>query len=212
MKSFHNKLIYYPVNTVTDPVAFRLSETCLANPVWPTSLHNLDGIIKTDSMCDSGGLQTSTLGINSDKTVLIGPMLTTSIDDPEFLTIGLLSNCREYKRIESRIAFLVDIPSVSKDSNFAYFVKLTESIKARDSLLELAEYVCPTTELGIVLQPRLPFEIANYFGLISTAKVRLYGYPAGTKPKNGLGNAYVMSFLHSTGVRYFHFMGPQQSR
>ena len=207
MKELYQKLIFYPVNTISDRVALKGSSNCLTNAtkITPSTYQHI--LWDINLITDSGGLQISTQGFKKDKTILIGQMLTTRMKDPEFLTIGLISNCQEYYRLKSDIGFYVDIPSGFDDSDFVYYLKLSESIKARDDLFEIAKTICPSTELGLVLHPRNPLEVADYFGLIATPTVGLYGYPAGNKARNALGNAFVLSFLHSVGVRHVHFLG-----
>jgi len=53
-------------------------------------------------------------------------------------------------------------------------------------------------------------EVKNYFCFIFTPFVRRYAFPIRNfrnKPKDQLGNAYVLSFLHHMGIRHVHFLG-----
>ena len=207
MKKLHDKLSYYPVNTLADPKALSLCDTCLTNALRRVSPGKLNEIRKKDGMADSGGYQIYSQGLNKGKDVLIGSIYENLLKDPDFLTIGFLSNCQEYRRLNSNIGFCVDIPIDPNDSDYKYYYIMNETIIARNHMLEIAKQICPKTNMAIVLHPRTPLEIEDYFGLMSTPEISIYAYPASNKPSDALGNAYVLSFLHSVGVRHVHFLG-----
>jgi hypothetical protein len=207
MKKLYDKLSYYPVNTLADPKALYLSDTTLTNALRRVSPGKLNEIRKKDGMSDSGGYQIYSQGLNKGKNVLLGSIYQNFLKDPDFLTIGFLSNCREYRRLNSNIGFCVDIPIDPNDSDYKYYYIMNETIIARNHMLEIAKQICPKTNMAIVLHPRTPLEIEDYFGLVSAPEILIYAYPARTKLKYALGNAYVLSFLHSVGVRHIHFLG-----
>jgi hypothetical protein len=77
-------------------------------------------------------------------------------------------------------------------------------------MLRVARHLCPATELVIAIQARDPLEVPNYFCWIYTPDVRVYAYPIRrfrNKPGDALGNAYVLSFLSSVGIKHVHFLG-----
>jgi hypothetical protein len=207
MDCLRDRVIFFPVNTKSDRNAFIFSQRYLGNPLRPLTDRHLKHLWDKTLMTDSGGLQALTKGIYEGKTVLIGPMYKTEINDPEFLCIGLHCNCLEFRRTKSDIGFCVDVPCGPGDSDSTYRKRLSQSIRAKDQFLRMAKYICPKTELGIVLQPRTPLEIEDYFSKISTAEVDLYAYPCPNGAKDALGNAYVLSFLNHQGVSRVHFMG-----
>ena len=207
MKNLYKKLTYYPVNIRSDRKAFSLHGICLTNAIRPVPEKDRKILIEKENASDSGGLQVITLGTDKRKTVLFGPMYKTDTKDSDFLTIGLLSICQEYRRLNSSIGFHLDIPSGPDDNDYDYYYKLEKSIEARNTIMELAPAVCPETRLGIVLHPRYPFEVEGYFSLIATPTVHIYAYPPGNKSKDALANAFILSFLHSVGVRHVHFLG-----
>lgn len=205
MNDLHKRFIYYPVDPRVNRKALELSQAYLSNPLWPLPTEYLDFVQRKTVLCDSAGLQLLKL-INKGKRPLVGPMLKTKRRKNGVLTIGTVSNCMEYARLGSKIAFLIDFPSREDDSDSVFYWKLGESIRARNHMLKIINYISPYTKPAIALQPRNPLEVAKYFGLISTPSVRIYGYPA-RSPSDYLGNAYVLSFLHHAGVRHVHFLG-----
>ena len=125
-------------------------------------------------------------------------------------TIGTIDNCMIYRRTNSTLALMVDRPVYTDDSDTEYWGKLSKSRKARNQMLKAAIHICPATKLVIAIQSRNPLEVPSYFSWIYTPYVRIYAYPIRrfrNKPSDALGNAYVLSFLSSVGIKHIHFLG-----
>lgn len=202
-------LIYYPVSPINDKIACKYTSAYFANAASPVSKKELKKLVDKNITCDSGGLQ-AFRAISKGKIFHCSSMVSTVRDDPDILMFGIIDHCREYARINSEVAMCIDLPTYTDDSDFDYYYKLSESIEARDQMTKLAKYLCPDTRLGIVLQPRNPYEVKNYFCFIYTPSVNLYAYPIRSfrnKIKDALGNAFVLSFLSDMGVKQVHFLG-----
>jgi hypothetical protein len=204
-----NGFMYYPVAPVSDKKALELTKTYFANAASPVSLKDLNKLINKVVSTDSGGLQ-AFRALKKGKIFIFGTLVKTRLNDPDVFILGIPGQCREYERMNSFLAMCIDLPTRTDDTGLIYWWKLSQSRKARDQMLALAKYICPETRLAIVLQPRNPMEVKNYFCFIFTPLVRRYAFPIRNfrnKPKDQLGNAYVLSFLHHMGIRHVHFLG-----
>lgn len=199
--------MYSPVNTMCDTKAFTSYNAGLTNALTPVAESKICEIKEKTVITDSGGLQINTLGLNNGKSILLGSMYENRINDPDSMSIGVFANCMEYRRVGSAIAFCVDIPPSADDSEYEYYYKLREAIEARDQMLSIAQSVCPDTKMGIVLHPRQASDIEQCFSLNATLKTTIYAYPARNTAKDAIDNAYILSFLHSMGVKHVHFLG-----
>ncbi len=201
---------YYPVGPVSNKMAGILCTSYFANVTAPVPSGFLKYLEKKKSVgTDSGGFQIFKSMIKG-KVVMVGSIFKTKINDPDLFILGVIDNCEEYARMHSSIAMCIDFPTNTDDSDAAYWWKLSQSLKARDQMLSLAKYLCSKTKLGIALQPRNPMEIKSYYCFIYTPEVQIYAYPIRdfrNKPKDAPGNAYVLSFLSSVGIRHVHFLG-----
>jgi hypothetical protein len=209
MNDLYRRAVYYPVNPMADIRAFELTSTALVNATVSINHRLLQALWLKDVICDSGGMQVVTKGLWKNIPVFIGSMFKTTEGDPGAFFIGTYNNCRIYAERNARLAFNVDIPPYGSDSDAEYYRKACKSIEAKNNMFDLAKYVCPKTEMGIVLQTRHPREISDYFGLIATPGIETYAIVVAsrTKPLHALGNAYMMSFLHDIGVRRIHLLG-----
>lgn len=208
-KESFSPLCYYPVAPASDPKALKYTSTYFANAASPVPSKDLKQLINKKVSCDSGGLQ-AFRAMNKGKIFFFGSLVKTKLDDPDLFMLGITCQCKQYARMQSKIAMCIDLPTRTDDDDLAYWWKLSQSRVARDEMVALAKYICPETQLAIVLQPRSPIEVNNYFCFIYTPSVRIYAYPIRNfrnKPKHQLGNAFVLSFLHDMGVRHVHFLG-----
>ena len=204
-----NKMEYYPVSPALNKRAGQLTRTYFTNVTSPLPKKHLKTMIRKYVMCDSGGLQ-AFRALLAGKIIFFGSMVKTRLDDPDLFMLGIPCQCKEYKRRGSAIAMCIDVPTCEDDSDYTYYWKLAQSRRARDQMIRLKECLCPETNLGIVLQPRSPSEIAHYYCHIQSPSVKIYGYPIRNfrnKPKHALGNAFVLSFLCDMGVEHVHFLG-----
>ena len=158
-------LCYYPVSPVSDPKALEYTSSYFANAASPVSSKDLKKLIDKNVSCDSGGLQ-AFRAINKGKIFFFGSLVKTRINDPDIFMLGIPCQCREYARMNSSIAMCIDLPTRTDDTKLDYWWKLSQSRSARDQMIALAKYICPETKLAIVLQPRNPIEIKNYFCFI----------------------------------------------
>jgi len=203
------RLRYYPCAPESDAKALQLTGRYFDNATRPDPLNNHAISENKDNWCDSGGLQ-SLRAEEEGKIPIIDPIMRTNINDPDFFILGSVYQCGEYGRRKSSKAMMIDLPTWDEDDELAYLWKFTESRKARDHMLEWKELLCSDTQFGIVLQPRNPLEIADYFLDIFTPKVGIYAYPIRNfrnAPKDSRGNAFVLSFLSDMGVNRVHFLG-----
>jgi len=210
MKKYpYDELIYYPVGAEQMQLPLELGSLFMLNVLRTLPYQKLKIIKeKKSNFCDSGGLQIIEAS-KKGKKVIVGPMLKTR-KRTSCLTIGTIDNCLIYQRTNSTLALMVDRPVYTDDSEAGYWNKLSKSRRARDQMLEAAPYLCPETELVIAIQSRDPLEVPNYFSWIYTPYVRVYAYPIRrfrNKPSDALGNAYVLSFLSSVGIKHVHFLG-----
>jgi len=203
------KLKYYPCAPESDAKALELIERYFDNATRPDPLNDRAKSKNQENWCDSGGLQ-ALRAEDEGRIPIIDPIMETNINDPDFFILGSVYQCEEYGRRKSSKAMMIDLPTWDEDDDLAYLWKITESRKARDHMLEWKELLCPNTKFGIVLQPRNPLEVEDYFLDIFTPKVNIYAYPIRrfrNKPRDALGNAFVLSFLNDMGVNYIHFLG-----
>jgi len=203
------EIIYYPVGPICDRLAGVKSATYFANAIDPVSKSFLKHLKKKKVATDSGGFQIFK-ALDKGQMVLVGSLFKTTTYDSDVLVLGTIDQCREYARMHSNIAMCIDFPTRTDDTDLAYWWKLSQSRQARDEMLTLSEYFCPNTRLGIALQPRTPLEIKDYFCHMYTPAIDIYAYPIRNfrnKPKDALGNAYVLSFLHDVGIKHCHFLG-----
>jgi len=203
------RLKYYPCAPESDDKALERIKRYFDNATRPDPLAGLSKSKQQDNWCDSGGLQ-ALRAEEEGRIPIIDPIMETDINDPDFFILGSVYQCEEYGRRNSSKAMLIDLPVWDEDDDLAYLWKITESRKARDDMLEWKELLCPNTQFGIVLQPRNPLEVEDYFLDIFTPKVGIYAYPIRNfrnAPKDSLGNAFVLSFLNDMGVNYIHFLG-----
>lgn len=205
----YNKFRYFPVSPKFDKKAFIAETNYFDNATIPIPDRILKHIQSKPTFIDSGGLQIFK-ALDDGKIVMVGPMFKTEIDDNKFFILGTIDQLNEYRRRKSNRGMVIDFPTKTEDPDAIYYWKLTESIKARNYMLKLADCLAPDTRLGIVLQPRKPLEIENYYCSICTSRINIYAYPVRNfrnRPRNALGNAHVLSFLHSMGVQHVHFLG-----
>ena len=204
-----NSIEYYPVSPAKDRKAGELTISYFANPVSPVSNKYIKNLSTKIVMCDSVGLQVLK-ALNAGKIFFFGSMVKSKINNPDILILGIPCQCKEYARLSSLIAMCIDLPSMTDDTDLTYYWKVLQSQKAKKQMIKLAKYLCPDTQLAIVLQPRNPLEIRDYYSLIYAPSVKIYAYPIRdfrNKPKDALGNSYVLSFLHNVGVEHVHFLG-----
>ncbi len=207
-KNPYNRLQYYPVGAEQMLLPLKHCNSFMLNVLRTLSYQKLKMIKeKKSNFCDSGGLQIIEAS-KKGKKIIVGPLLRTR-NTNDYLTIGTIDNCRIYRRTNSTLALLVDRPVYTYDSEIVYWFKLSKSIKGRNQMLKAAPYLCPETELVIAIQARDPLEVPKYFSWIFTPYVRIYAYPTRfrNKPSDALGNAFVLSFLSSVGIRHIHFLG-----
>ena len=209
INNINSKLIYLPVISPYDLKFLPHCRTCMLNAARPVPDNCLEHLRRMHFIaCDSGGYQIYT-ALAQGKKVAVGPLLRTNANDPDILTLGTMDQCAEYDRTKANLAMTIDYPVNFYDSDPVYYGKLFESRKATEDMLSVAPYLCPNTELAIVLQPRNPLEVDHSFCFMFTPKVGTYAYPvrARNEPEDALGNAFVLSFLHDVGVRSVHFLG-----
>jgi len=208
-KSLSNRLKYYPVGAEQIELPSKLGSSFMLNVLRTVSYQKLKMIIEhKHNFCDSGGLQIIEAS-KKGKKIIVGPMLRTRKTN-DYLTIGTIDNCRIYRRTNSALALMIDRPVYTDDSDAEYWDKLSKSRKARNQMLRVAKHICPATELVIAIQARDPLEVQQYFSWIYTPYVRVYAYPIRrfrNRPNDALGNAYVLSFLSSVGIKHVHFLG-----
>lgn len=205
-----NRLVYLPVIPEYDTKLLMHCRSLMLNSTRPVPSQHLE-LLKDKEIicCDSGGLQLF-WALEKGKKIVVGLMRKTNVNNPNVFTLGIDPLCREYSRMNASMGLTVDYPSRCDDSDLVYFWKKSRSRKARDQMLKVAPYLCPQTELIIALQPRHPAEISSYFNSFYSPDVRTYAYPIRkfrNKPKDALGNAFVLSFLYHAGIRHVHFLG-----
>jgi hypothetical protein len=204
-----DKFQYFPVGAEQKRLILERHNAFMLNVLRTLSSAVLEQVAKKQkTFCDSGGLQIHE-ATKAGKRVIVSPMMNTR-NTKDTLVIGIVDNCRIYQKTNSKLAMMIDRPVYEDDNDLEYYKKLFQSRKARDQMLRVAPILCPNTKLAIALQPRVPTEIRHYFTRIYTPYVDVYAYPIRAfrnKPINSLGNAYVLSFLSSVGVKQVHFLG-----
>jgi len=205
----NDRFTYYPVGAECIKLNIELCQSFMLNVFRQLPYQSLEKIKKKQrTFCDSGGLQIHEAA-KAGKSVVVSPMMRTR-NTKHTLIIGIIDNCHIYRRADSKSAMMIDWPVYEHDTDLEYQNKLFQSRKARDQMLRVAPQLCPNTKLAIALQPRVPSEIRHYFARIYDPYVSIYAYPIRNfrnKPKDALGNAFVLSFLSSVGVKRVHFLG-----
>jgi len=210
MRYSHKKLIYLPAGVDQKPWILERCATGMLNATYPLPAKHLNKLKNKLFICiDSGGFQ-SFIADKQGKTIIYGPMMKTIKNNQSVFALGTISNCLEYDRIGATMAIMIDRVTFCHDNDAIYYQKLSESLKARNSILKAASYLCPNTKLVPVLQFRNSLEVKDCFNWISTPLVSSYAIPIRNfrnRPVHALGNSYILSFLSSQNVQHVHFLG-----